>query len=167
MSADGNEIPSAWRRASISPPDAEVDVDDAIGNPPLERQSSSTSSIPREWRRASRCSIGEKRGIEFLQVEEESPKSNARRPVGASAPSGEVSPGVPEMWKSASAVPPGGEDELSPKRDSFRLRRESVKISKKMGGIDVPDSWLGNRRESEIDRDIADTKEEDDHTKKP
>mmetsp|Transcript_21428 Transcript_21428/g.44653 ORF Transcript_21428/g.44653 Transcript_21428/m.44653 type:complete len:167 (-) Transcript_21428:98-598(-) len=166
MSADGNEIPSAWRRASISPPGAEVDVDEAVGNPSLERQNSSTSSIPREWRRASLRSV-EKRGIEFLQVGQESPKSNARRPGGASAPSGEVSPGVPEMWKSASAVPPGGEDELSPKRDSYRLKRESVKISKKMGGIDVPDSWLGNRRESEIDKDIADTNEEDDHTKKP
>ena len=64
------------------------------------------------------------------------------------------------MWKRASTVPKGESAEMPPARDSTRLRRESVKISKKMGGVDIPDSWLGNRRESEINRDLSDTKDE-------
>ena len=62
---------------------------------------------------------------------------------------------VPSHWRRASKFHPGppGEEVTSPDSPltpnmSEKRARESVKISKKMGGIDIPDSWLLNRRES-------------------
>ena len=135
MSDEEQDIPPQWRRASISPSpknshgQAELDFEDH-GAPPLNRQGSSTSSIPREWRRASGVNIEPMENTGSIMV------NTSVHPGGLAGTTSPPSGGsIPEMWKRASEVPPDDRgSEISPVRDMNRLRRESVKISKKMGG---------------------------------
>mmetsp|Transcript_3545 Transcript_3545/g.6665 ORF Transcript_3545/g.6665 Transcript_3545/m.6665 type:complete len:207 (+) Transcript_3545:100-720(+) len=161
--ADG--MPSEWRRASINSFTTDLDGQGPSLVPSLQPgdSSGSSSSVPREWRRASMSSMLTREMSE--EIKEESERRSSRRSIGSVdlgsfSSSPPVSPngdfeGVPRDWRRASKFhpgPPGTEvtepDSPLTSKHIEKREKESKKISKKMGGIEIPDSWLLNRRES-------------------